>query len=201
MIGKLKGIIDTIYDDHLILDVNGVGYRVFCTIKLLSKEVGSKIDILINTIVREDAILLFGFVDEIEKNWFEILCGVSGVGAKTALKILSSMTTADMIRAVDDENAKEFCKVPGIGQAGANKILAELKNKRKKLINDGGATSTTTIIIKEGDSRLKDALSALENLGYQRNVCYNILNEILGDRPEIVLESLITEALKKINNF
>ncbi|MDR3290128.1 MAG: Holliday junction branch migration protein RuvA [Rickettsiales bacterium] len=203
MIGKLKGLIDGIFDDYLILDVNGVGYRIFCSVRVLeNNKIGDILTLLINTIVREDAILLFGFGDDNEKFWFDVLCNVSGVGSKTALKILGSMSANEMLRAVDSDDAKQFCKVPGIGQASANKILVELKNKRKKLIGsgDGGDMTSITVMTKK-NGIVRDALSALENLGYQKNICVNIINEIVNEREDIVLESLITEALKRLNNF
>lgn len=212
MIGKLKGIIDSVYEEYLILDVNGVGYRVFCSNKTLSGlEVGSSISLVIETIVREDAITLFGFLNDYEKSWFEILCKVNGIGNKMALKIMGTLTTNEMLIAIESEDSKAFCRAPGVGQKIASRIIIELKNIRKMLVNAdiGSVNINLTNNNKVGistngnnkDLRLKDALSALENLGYQKNVAYNIIVSILNEREDIVIESLITEALKRINNF
>ncbi len=207
MIGKLKGIVDSIYDEYLILDVNGVGYRVFCSSKILSNiEVGSALSLTIQTIVREDAIMLFGFLNDYEKTWFETLCKVNGIGNKMALKIMGALTIDEILMAIDSQDSKMFCRAPGVGQKIASRIITELKDIRKTLGNlesieiNINAVSTNTSSL-ENDTRLKDALSALENLGYQKNVAYNIIVNILKEREDIVIESLITEALKRINNF
>ena len=207
MIGKLKGIVDSIYDEYLILDVNGVGYRIFCSSKILSNiEVGSALSLTIQTIVREDAIILFGFLNDYEKTWFETLCKVNGIGNKMALKIMGALTIDEILMAIDSQDSKMFCRAPGVGQKIASRIITELKDIRKTLGNlesieiNINAVSTNTSSL-ENDTRLKDALSALENLGYQKNVAYNIIVNILKEREDIVIESLITEALKRINNF
>lgn len=207
MIGKLKGIVDSIYEEYLILDVNGVGYRVFCSSKILSNiEIGSALSLTIQTIVREDAIMLFGFLNDYEKTWFEMLCKVNGIGNKMALKIMGALTIDEILMAIDSQDSKMFCRAPGVGQKIASRIITELKDIRKTLGNlesieiniNAVATNTSSL---ENDTRLKDALSALENLGYQKNVAYNIIVNILKEREDIVIESLITEALKRINNF
>lgn len=207
MIGKLRGKIDSIFDDYLILDVNGVGYRVFCSSKNLANfEVGAELTLVIQTIVREDAIVLFGFANNYEKSWFEMLGKVSGIGNKMAMKIMGTLTPDEILKAIDCEDAKAFCRAPGIGQKIASRIIVELKDVRKNIeidssiISISSVTTTSTISVKE-DSRLKDAVSALENLGYQKSVAYNIILNIIKEREDIVIESLITEALKRINNF
>lgn len=206
MIGKLKGVIDSIYGEYLLLDVNGVCYRVFCSSKTLScLEVGASLSLVIETIVREDAIILFGFLNDYEKEWFEILCKVNGIGNKMALKIMGTLTIDEILFAIDSEDSKVFCRAPGIGQKIASRIIVELKNVRKILgnteINNSNLNIRTISTQNEDDSRFKDALSALENLGYQKNIAYNIIANILNERENIVIESLITEALKRINNF
>lgn len=207
MIGKLKGIVDSIYEEYLILDINGVGYRVFCSNKVLSSvELGSSLSLIIQTIVREDAIMLFGFLNDYEKTWFEILCKVNGIGNKMALKIMGTLTIEEILIAIDSQDSKMFCRTPGIGQKIASRIITELKDIRKTLgvfdnIEINIDTNNNISNNLDNDTRLKDALSALENLGYQKNVAYNIIVSILKEREDIVIESLITEALKRINNF
>lgn len=207
MIGKLKGIVDSIYEEYLILDVNGVGYRVFCSSKILSSiEIGSSLSLTIQTIVREDAIMLFGFLNDYEKAWFETLCKVNGIGNKMALKIMGALTIDEILIAIDSQDSKMFCRAPGVGQKIASRIITELKDIRKTLgvfdnIEINIDTNNNISNNLDNDTRLKDALSALENLGYQKNVAYNIIASILKEREDIVIESLITEALKRINNF
>jgi holliday junction DNA helicase RuvA len=205
MIGKLKGKVDSIFDEYLILDVNGVGYRVFCSSKTLSSVIiGAELALVIQTIVRDDAIMLFGFLSNNEKKWFEILCKVNGIGSKLALKIMGTLTTSEILTAIESGDAKMFCRAPGVGQKIASRILVELKDIRKNVnivIDDAQFQQRAVSDNIKKDSRLQDALSALENLGYQKNVAYNIIVDILKDRETIVIESLITEALKRINNF
>ena len=207
MIGKLFGKIDTILEDCIIIMVNNVGYRVFCSSKILSTlNVGDEIALIILTSVKEDSITLYGFLSELEKKWFEVLCKINGVGNKMALKIMSALSIDDIIVAINSDDTKIFSKISGIGPKIASRVLLELKgiSKNNNIIN----TSMNNISIKnktinqnDNDNRLKDALSALENLGYQRNISYNILISILNERKDIVIESLITEALKRINKF
>lgn len=207
MIGKLKGIVDSIYEEYLILDINGVGYRVFCSNKILSSiEVGSSLSLIIQTIVKEDAIMLFGFLNDYEKAWFETLCKVNGIGNKMALKIMGALTIDEILIAIESQDSKIFCRAPGVGQKIASRIITELKDIRKTLgvfdnIEINIDTNNNISNNLDNDTRLKDALSALENLGYQKNVAYNIIVSILKEREDIVIESLITEALKRINNF
>ena len=207
MIGKLKGIVDSIYEEYLILDINGVGYRVFCSNKILSSiEIGSSLSLTIQTIVKEDAIMLFGFLNDYEKAWFETLCKVNGIGNKMALKIMGTLTIDEILIAIDSQDSKIFCRAPGVGQKIASRIITELKDIRKTLgvfdnIEINIDTNNNISNNLDNDTRLKDALSALENLGYQKNVAYNIIASILKEREDIVIESLITEALKRINNF
>lgn len=207
MIGKLKGIVDSIYEEYLILDINGVGYRVFCSNKILSSiEIGSSLSLIIQTIVKEDAIMLFGFLNDYEKAWFETLCKVNGIGNKMALKIMGTLTIDEILIAIDSQDSKIFCRAPGVGQKIASRIITELKDIRKTLgvfdnIEINIDTNNNISNNLDNDTRLKDALSALENLGYQKNVAYNIIVSILKEREDIVIESLITEALKRINNF
>ena len=206
MIGKLSGKVDSIFEEYLIFDVNGVGYRVFCSSRTLaSLKVGDELSLVIQTIVREDAIMLFGFLSDFEKEWFEVLCKINGIGNKMALKIMGTLTIEEILTAIDTEDSKMFCRAPGIGQKIASRIIVELKSVRKnidvsKLDLSVYSNTALAVDVKE-DSRLKDALSALENLGYQKSIAYNIISGILKERDDIVIESLITEALKRINNF
>jgi len=204
MIGKLTGLIDSIYENYVIVDVNGVGYRVFCSTKTLSKiqNTQEKISFIIETIVKEDLINLYGFLDEREREWFNQLCKVSGVGNKMALKIMSALNIEEIINAISSGDKKAFCRASGVGTRLSTRIITELKNSVSKMdiafnINIDNNKKLEGI----AKNVLNDAISALENLGYQRNSFYTILIAILKDRNDITLESLITETLKKINNF
>ena len=117
MIAKLRGIIDQIGEDYIIIDVSGVGYLVYCSSKVINKlsTKGQLDEILIQTIVREDQITLYGFKEENEKYWFDLLLKVQGVGAKTAIKGLSIMTPEELEMAILSEDKTLLTRIPGIG--------------------------------------------------------------------------------------
>lgn len=209
MIGKLIGKIDSIYDDRLILDVGGVGYNVYAsnkTLNVLSKN--QQISLIIETIVREDHIHLYGFGDETEKNWFNELCKVKGVGNKVALKILGILEINDIILAISASDKSHFASVPGIGPKLAQRIVTELKDSISKVPNNISSNNLEISNIKEGvietnidqTQLLNDAVSALENLGYKRIEIYKIASNEIKENPNVTLETLITNSLRKINS-
>lgn len=204
MIGKLKGKIDSIFDDKLILDVNGVGYNVYAsskTLNSLQEKKGQEMVLLIETIVREDHIHLYGFSAEIEKTWFNELYKVSGVGSKVGLKILGTLSINDIVLALNSGDKVLFSKVPGIGPKLALRIVSELKDSAKKIAGDFVVSSNKgERSAAENNSKvLADAISALENLGYKRIEIYPIINQQITQNPNITLETLITQSLRLIS--
>jgi len=202
MIGKLKGKIDSIFDDRLILDVNGVGYNVYApskTLNTLQEKKGQEITLLIETIVREDHIHLYGFTAEIEKTWFNELCKVSGVGSKVGLKILGTLSINDIVLALNSGDKVLFSKVPGIGPKLALRIVSELKDSAKKIAGDFILPNKNGKTIDENNKVLAEAISALENLGYKRIEIYPIISEQFNQKPNITLETLITQSLRLIS--
>lgn len=135
MIAKLRGIIDFIGEDSVIIDVNGVGYLVFASRRTLSMlpAKGGDAGLMIETHVREDHIHLYGFADNAEKQWFSLLTTVQGVGAKVALALLSVLSPTDLLRALAAQDTTALCRAPGIGPKVATRIVGELKDKAAKL--------------------------------------------------------------------
>jgi Holliday junction DNA helicase RuvA len=171
MIGKLKGLVDSVSEETLILDVNGVGYVVAASARTLRHlpAVGEASILHIETQVREDAIRLFGFLIEAERDWFRLLQTVQGVGAKVALAILGILSLAELVQAIALQDRAMVARAPGVGPKLAARIVAELKDKAPALgVVDiggeiGGAAPTG------GLSRgAQDAVLALVNLGYAR---------------------------------
>lgn len=205
MIGKLIGKIDSIFDDKLILNVCGVGYNIFLsskTLNSLSKD--QDVSIIIETIVREDHIHLYGFKNEIEKIWFNELCKVKGVGSKVALKILSILEINDIILALCSVDKAAFSRVPGIGPKLALRIVSELKDSVSKISNlnnfaDISSVKSDNKIEINNTQLLADAVSALENLGYKRMEVYKIVSQNISENPQTTLENLITNSLRKIS--
>jgi Holliday junction DNA helicase RuvA len=172
MIGKLSGIIDSFGDDYVIVDVNGVGYVVQCSSRTLQHlpRRGEAASLAIETQVREDAIRLFGFTSEAERDWFRLLQGVQGVGAKVALAILGILSPAELATAIGTQDKASVARAPGVGPKLAARIVAELKDKGPALaaVDPVIARLAGEDEAKRGPRPVQDAISALVNLGYGR---------------------------------
>jgi Holliday junction DNA helicase RuvA len=170
MIGKLKGVIDSYGDDNVILDVNGVGYLVHCSARTLQElpPAGQVAALSIETYVREDQIRLFGFMTDVEREWFRLLQTVQGVGAKVALAVLGTLKPADLASAIALRDKAMVARTPGVGPKVAERIVTELKDKAPAyaevdpaLVRLSGALED-----KRAPQPISDAVSALVNLGY-----------------------------------
>ena len=170
MIGKLKGILDSIGDDTIIVDVNGVGYEVFCSTRVFGQlpQIGEAVSLSIETHVRETEIKLFGFADELEREWFRLLQSVQGVGAKVALAIQSTLSTSDLVSAIALQDQAMVARAPGVGPKVAQRIVAELKGKAPAYTSEQAAEIGLSEHLADGVSSnaVQDAVSALGNLGY-----------------------------------
>jgi Holliday junction DNA helicase RuvA len=209
MIGKLRGFIDSITDDKCIIDVNGVGYVVAISqktsafLKQFSREKGveKEVNLTIETVVKEDAIELYGFGSEIEKIWFLELTKVQGVGAKMGQKILGAFAIEDLAKALISGDEKAFSKISGIGPKLASRLTTELKDSPKKLgiaISYGNPNVTNTTKFS-GNQIAIDALSALENLGYKKHDCLRVIDFLFDENSKITLENLITSSLRELS--
>lgn len=170
MIGKLRGTIDSYGEDHVILDVHGVGYVVHCSARTLTAlpRTGEAATLSIETHVREDMIRLYGFRTDAEREWFRLLQTVQGVGAKVALGILSALEPGALATAIGTQDKAMIARAPGVGPKLAARIVAELKDKAPVF----GAVDPTLIRLagaveeKSAPRPVADAVSALVNLGY-----------------------------------
>jgi Holliday junction DNA helicase RuvA len=205
MIGKLKGIVDTLKLDHLIMDVGGVGYLVFAsamTLRALPKE-GEAALLYIETHVREDHIHLYGFASQAEKEAFLTLLKVSGVGAKMALAILSVLTPQQIAHAVMAQDKKAFTQASGVGPKLAVRLVTELKDSFGKGVSLGAApTSIASAKPYNDNSPLQDAISALVNLGYSREQAFTVIERVAARQPEgaaLAVGALIREGLKELS--
>jgi Holliday junction DNA helicase RuvA len=170
MIGKLKGIIDSIGEDFVILDVNGVGYQVHCSARTLQMlpSPSEPATLSIETYVREDAIRLFGFATDTEREWFRLLQTVQGVGAKVALAVLGTLKASELADAIAMRDKAAVSRAPGVGNKVAERIVTELKDKVPKFTGlDPAAIKLSGDIEEHRAPRpVADAVSALVNLGY-----------------------------------
>jgi Holliday junction DNA helicase RuvA len=170
MIGKLKGIIDSYGEDFIVLDVNGVGYLVHCSMRTLQElpGAGQPATLSIETHVREDQIRLFGFLSDVEREWFRLLQTVQGVGAKVALSVLSTLKPGDLASAIALRDKAMVARTPGVGPKVAERIVTELKDKAPAYADVDPAVIRLSGAVedKRAPQPVADAVSALVNLGY-----------------------------------
>jgi holliday junction DNA helicase RuvA len=170
MIGKLKGLIESYGQDYVILDVGGVGYEVHCSARTLQElpGIGQPATLSIETHVREDQIRLFGFVTEIEREWFRLLQTVQGVGAKVALSVLGTLKPSELASAIAMRDKAMVARTPGVGPKVAERIVTELKDKAPAYTNVDPALVRLSGALddKRAPAPVTDAVSALVNLGY-----------------------------------
>lgn len=203
MIGRLKGAVDEVGADWVIVDVNGVGYHVTCSRRTLDAlpEIGGAVTLAIETKVSDDAIRLIGFASELERDWFRLLLGVQGVGTRVALGVLGTLTPADLARAIALEDRKAVATAPGVGPKVAARIVAELKDKAPAgsslaaVLDQGAAPAATSA----PDGAARDAISALVNLGYpQLQAASAISGAAKKLEPGASAEQLIRQGLKEL---
>ena len=188
MIGKLKGTIDEIGDDHALIDVHGVCYVAFCSSRTLSRlgSPGEAAVLFIETYVREDQLKLFGFMTALEREWFNLLQSVQGVGAKVALALLSTLTPSELANAIALQDKTAVSRAPGVGPKVAVRIITELKNKAPAFAGEAAATIGLKQELGEGvaPAPVADAVSALTNLGYSREQAANAISAALKNGGE-----------------
>jgi Holliday junction DNA helicase RuvA len=203
MIGKLKGVVDSLHEDHVILDVHGVGYVVACSTRTLQRlpRVGEAAVLAIETQVREDAIRLFGFLSDSERDWFRLLQNVQGVGSKVALAILSILPPAELTSAIALLDKAAVARAPGVGPKLAARIVAELKDKAGAFgdVEPGAIALAGADDAAASPSAAREAISALVNLGYGRPQAATAIAaslKALGDSAETA--ALIRRGLKEL---
>jgi len=197
MIAMLAGVVDQVTADALVLDVNGVGYLVYCSSRTLARapKRGERLKLLVETHVREDHIHLFGFADEAERSWFRLLTTVQGVGARLALAVLSVLAPDALATAILAQDRAALARAEGVGSKLAQRIANELKDKVGAMALGpaaatpaAGETAATT-----------DAVSAHVTLGYQRSDAYGAVAAAarrLG--PQAALDALIRAGLREL---
>ena len=199
MIGYLHGRVIALYTDHCLLDVHGVGYRVFVAnstrTKLRQREEAS---LFIYTSVREDAIVLYGFAAEEEYDLFLQLIGVSGIGPKVALGILSAITVEGLCRAIQNKQASVLTKLPGIGKKSAERLILELKDK----VAFRGREEEELLTIEDGeevgDDAASEAMAALQSLGYTPSEIAPVIRKTAKYKTT---EAIIKASLKELSHM
>ena len=222
MIGKLKGVVDSTEDDHLILDVSGVGYQVYASPRLIqSVGEGEYLTLFIETHVREDHIHLYGFASAAERAACRVLLTVQGVGMKMALAILNILSPASLAQAIAAKDRTALTQISGVGPKLAERILTEMKDKAVQLLAGADTASfaaplTTTApkatrgkkVASAAEAApaasgpspaiMEEATSALTNLGYGRSEAFAAVVQVAREMPGAGLQDLIPASLQKL---
>ena len=220
MIGRLRGRVDYKAQDHFLLDVSGVGYLIFCSERTLSEIPGNGefTTIYTDLLVREDLLQIFGFLSQVEKEWYRLLMSVQGVGAKASLAILSALGEDGVSRAIALGDWTSVKSAKGIGPKTAQRVVNELKDKAAHVMslvphkagNQEEKVSDADIIERIDDnpsinlaisnnSAQADALSALQNLGYTPSDAAAAVAKILNQSSDLSTEELIRSSLKMLS--
>jgi holliday junction DNA helicase RuvA len=211
VIARLKGIVEALGEDWAVIDVGGVGYLVSCSGRTLARlRLGEAAVLAVETWVREDAIQLFGFLENAERDWFRLLTTVQGVGAKVALAILTVAAPDQLMRTIAAQDRAILTRASGVGPKLAARILAELKDKAGRIALGGGAAAGVPPLPAEGalaaspvplaeGGAIEDAVSALVNLGYRRIEAFEAVGAAVREAGETAsAPELIRAALRRL---
>ena len=202
MIAALKGLVLEKNLNDVVIDVNGVGYRVHASLLTLSRmpELGQPVTVRVQTVVREDALDLYGFLDRNEETLYLMLNSVSQIGPKAAINVLSGLEVEDLRTAILKGDVARLTKIKGVGKKTAERIVLELKEK-VKLLDAGTASASTSVKPSRVGSPMSDLVSALVNLGYkeaQAQQAAQLAEERAG--AEAPFELLFRESLKSLRS-
>ena len=187
MIASLTGVVRALGTDWVVVDVNGVGYRVSVSPAVSATEdIGNAVDLLTSLVVREDSMTLFGFVGHEELQLFESLITVTGVGPRSAMAILSALSPADVFAAVANEDESAFKKVSGIGPKTAKLIIVQLSGRLNAVLADAPAASTKS----SGSQRDEQVIAALVGLGWQQKLVTQVVADLAADADAPVADVL-----------
>jgi holliday junction DNA helicase RuvA len=201
MIEYIKGKLAEAFPSKAIVDVNGIGYRLFIPLNTFAKlpSIGQEVFFYVSSVIREDSHKNYGFLTVLERELFEKLTDVSGIGPKTALALLGHLELEDLHLAISQGNISLISKAPGIGKKTAERLIVELKDKLKSFA-PSGSSLVSALGLDDPKGVINDAISALVNLGYQPMHAHKAIKTVLSksEKQEIELASLITAALRHI---
>ena len=198
MIAQISGKLAQKQPGEVVIDVGGVGYQVFIPLNVFYRlpDIGAPMSLQIHTHVREDALQLFGFHDAAEKQVFLLLTGVSGIGPRLALNILSGIAAEDLARALKNGDQVRLVAIPGVGRKLAERMIVELKDKFATL---APASIDSTSKPEASSQKMQDAVSALINLGYKKPEIEKTVREVLKN-GELSLEEVLRETLRQMSH-
>ena len=199
MIAFLRGRVLEKQPNRVLVDVNGVGYEVFIPLSTFYDvgDEGTEVSLRVHTHVREDALQLFGFLTLLERQMFERLIAVSGIGPKLAISVLSGLETRDLVSAVQRADVARLTSIPGVGKKTAERIVLELKDRLTQLAVPAAADAKPQAAVE--DRMRGDLLSALQNLGYHRTDAERAIDVVLEQPSDRSLESALKDALRRLS--
>jgi Holliday junction DNA helicase RuvA len=201
MIAHLRGTLLNKKPGLVVLDVGGVGYKLFIPLSTyyeLDGE-GTTVTFRVHTHVREDTLALYGFLSELEEALFEKLISVAGVGPALALKVLSGLEPRELVEAIRRADLRRLSSIPGVGKKTAERLVVELKEKMPQVMAVAGEVATGEPVTTESALR-DDLLSALVNLGYQRGLADRAVEQALRDDPVLAFEQALKKTLRVLSS-
>lgn len=204
MIAKLTGLLDRIYDEAVLIDVNGVGYKVLISKRALQQmpELSKPLVLWTETVMRNEQPHLCGFLEEVEAEWFTTLTQVQGVGAKVALAILSVLNCEELFESIVNQKSAVLAKADGVGPKLASRIVLELKGKKNLPTSNMPIANSFHVSETNQTKESEDAISALINLGYNKNeAAQAVANAMTKISEPITLEILLRSALQEFKRY
>ena len=198
MIALLTGRVEALEDGRCVIDVNGVGYLVHASTRTLAALPGPTeiTRLLVETHVREDAIVLYGFIDAAEREWFRLLTTVQGVGGRVALSVLSALSPADLVVAIASGDRASLTRAPGVGARLAVRLLTELRDKAGAMPSSPGLAAAPVAAPRGAG---EDAMSALANLGYRRMEVQPVVARVIERLGEAAtVDAVLRESLREL---
>ena len=200
MIEYIRGIVDELTPTQAIIEAkSGVGYALSISLNAYTAiQNKNEVRLFVYEVIREDAYLLFGFATRIERELFELLIGISGVGGQTARMVLSAFTPADLANIVQSEDVRSLKSVKGIGPKAAQRIIVELKDKMTNFMGTGNAAAADGTNVQVASPIVDEAVQALAVLGFSPAPTQKVVMQIVKDDPSIPVEGIIKKALKML---
>jgi Holliday junction DNA helicase RuvA len=199
MIARIVGTLIYKSFDHVIIDAYGIGYRIFVPLTTFYElpEDGQSVTLNIHTHVKQDAINLFGFYSSEEKEIFQLMIAVTGIGPRLAMNILSGISADELIRAVSQGNLSRLVSIPGVGKKMGERMILELKDKVMPISSEEMISTEVSEGMKQHELVKEDALSALVNLGYKKGLAKEILEKVVNGTTEpITIDVVLKESLR-----
>lgn len=199
MIARIVGTLIYKSFDHVIIDAHGIGYRIFVPLTTFYElpEAGQSVTLNIHTHVKQDAISLFGFYSSEEKEIFQLMIAVTGIGPRLAMNILSGISADELIRAVSQGNLSRLVSIPGVGKKMGERMILELKDKVMPISAQEMISTEVSEDMKQHEVVKEDALSALVNLGYKKGMAKEVLEKVVNETTEtITIDVVLKESLK-----